>query len=174
MTISLKSVAIPDFGLPLIAPEIPVEIYEARVRKAFSRSKADWLVVYADREHLANIAFLTGFEPRFEEALLVLGRDDRRVLVVGNESQDYAPLARLPGIEVVLCQTMSLMGQDRSRQANLETVLRDLGIGSGHSVGLVGWKYLAADEWAGEQPSFQASSLVVDTLRRIAGDPAAL
>jgi len=174
MTISLKSVAIADFGVPLIAPEIPTDIYETRARTAFAKANADWLVVYADREHLANIAFLTGFEPRFEEALLVLGKGDRRILVVGNESKDYAPLARLPGIEVVLCQTMSLMGQDRSVQANLETVLRNIGLSSSSSVGLVGWKYLAADEWTGTQPSFQASAIVVDTLRKIVADPAAL
>ena len=28
-------------------------------------AKCDWLVVYADREHLANIAFLSRYDPRF-------------------------------------------------------------------------------------------------------------
>ena len=27
-------------------------------------------MVYGDREHFANLAFLTGFDPRFEEAIL--------------------------------------------------------------------------------------------------------
>lgn len=174
MTISLKSVSIPDFGLPLTAPVIPTAIYEERAREAFARAGKDWLVVYADREHLANIAFLTGFEPRFEEALLVLGKNDRRVLVVGNESKDYAPLAGLPNCEIVLCQAFSLMAQPRGTAPNLEAVLRDIGISGQDSVGLVGWKYLDDTEWTGALPSFLVSALVADTLRKIAVDPASL
>jgi Xaa-Pro aminopeptidase len=166
MAISLKSVTIPEFGLPVAAPEIPVDIYEARARAAYQGAGADWVVVYADREHLANIAFLTAFEPRFEEALLLLGPNNRRILVVGNESKDYTPLARLPGLEVLLCQTLSLMGQPRGDKPNLEAVLRDAGIAAGNSVGLVGF--------TGDYPSFQASALVVDTLRKIVSDRAAL
>ncbi len=30
-------------------------------------------MVYADREHFANLAYLTGFDPRFEESLLIVG-----------------------------------------------------------------------------------------------------
>ena len=47
----------------------------------FVSANAPWLagldafVVYADREHFANMAYLTGFEPRFEEALLLLVGD---------------------------------------------------------------------------------------------------
>jgi len=35
------------------------------------------LVVYADREHSATISWLTGFDPRFEEAILVIDMADR-------------------------------------------------------------------------------------------------
>lgn len=169
MSISLRSITIPDFGVPIGMPAIPTEIYEQRAKAAFERAGADWLIVYADREHLANIAFLTGFEPRFEEALLVLGKGGKRALVVGNESQSYAPLAGLPGLELFLCQSMSLMGQDRSEKPNLEAVLRDIGLKTGDSLALAGWKYLAADEWSGAFATFQASALVVDVLRKIAG-----
>ena len=57
----------------------PRRRYEARCHAAYGQAGCDWLVVYADREHLANMAFLSGFEPRFEEALLLLGPGDRRV-----------------------------------------------------------------------------------------------
>ena len=73
MTISLRTVRIPDFGVPLDRPAIPSATYDARARALAERAGTDWVVVYADREHNANIAFLTGFEPRFEEALLLLG-----------------------------------------------------------------------------------------------------
>ncbi|HWJ75594.1 MAG TPA: Xaa-Pro aminopeptidase [Kaistia sp.] len=174
MAISLRTVRIPDFGIPLERPTIPSAIYEQRVAALKARVGTDWIAVYADREHNANIAFLTGFEPRFEEALFLLGPGDLRILIVGNECLSYAPLAGLPGIETMLCQTMSLMGQDRGRRPNLLAVLRDAGISRGASIGLVGWKYLELEEWSGPLPSFQASALVVDSLRLAAGDPAAV
>ncbi|TIV65912.1 MAG: Xaa-Pro aminopeptidase, partial [Mesorhizobium sp.] len=59
MTVTLRNVDIPDFGLPVERPAIPVATYETRCARAINNSGADWLVVYADREHAANIAFLT-------------------------------------------------------------------------------------------------------------------
>ena len=44
---------------------------------ADGRPGYDHLVVWGDREHSANIAYLTGFDPRFEEAVLIVGRDRR-------------------------------------------------------------------------------------------------
>lgn len=174
MPITHRPVAIPDFGVPHERPVIPPDIYEQRADAAFKRAGADWLVVYADREHLANMAFLTGFEPRFEEALLLLGKNRRRVLVVGNESISYAPLAGLPGIELALCQTMSLMGQTRADKPNLFDVLTEIGLAEGDTIALAGWKYLGREEWTGVLPTFQAPAFIVDTLRMIAGDPKAL
>jgi hypothetical protein len=174
MTFALRSVRLPDFEIPHIRPVIPPEIYAARADAAYERAGRDWLVVYADREHLANIAFLTGFEPRFEEALLLLGKGGRRVLVVGNESGSYAVLAGLPNVEIVLCQALSLMGQPREAAPNLEDVLGEIGLERGDSIGLVGWKYLADGEWRGPLPTFQVPAFIVDTLRAIAGDAAAV
>lgn len=174
MSIALRSIQIPDFGLPLELPAIPAVIYEKRVQTLYERAKANWVVVYADREHHANIAFLTGFEPRFEEALLLLGPEGRRVLIVGNESISYAPLAGLPKLELVLSQSMSLMGQARSERPNLEAILREIGLLKSDTVGLAGWKYLGAEEWSGELPTFQVPAFIVDTLKRIVADPAAI
>ena len=173
MTIGLRAIEVPDFGVPLEAPPIPPATYEARCRAAYDRAGCDWLVVYADREHLANMAFLTGFEPRFEEALLLLGRGDRRVLVVGNESESYAALAGLPGLEVALGQSLSLMAQDRTKRPSLEAVLREAGLGAGQTIGLVGWKYLEAEEWNLAQPGFFAPAFLVALLAHLAGDDAA-
>src|SRR5205085_6631775 len=119
MPVRLGDIAVPDFGLPVAVPQIPPATYERRCSAAYEAAGADWLVVYADREHFANIMFLTGFDPRFEEALLVLGPGDRRIILAGNECIDYAPLARLPKVEIVLAQSFGLMGQDRSRAPSL-------------------------------------------------------
>ncbi len=68
----------------------------ARLRERADASGYDRLVVYADREHSANLAYLTGFDPRFEEAVLVLGPADEPAILVGNECQGMAAQAPLP------------------------------------------------------------------------------
>ncbi|MDQ6436252.1 Xaa-Pro aminopeptidase [Mesorhizobium sp. LHD-90] len=173
MTVVLRTVDIPDFGLPVERPAIPAATYEARCATALQRAEADWLVVYADREHAANIAFLTGFEPRFEEALLLLGSGDRRIVVTGNENLGYTPIAGLPGIVTMLAQSLSLMAQDRSEKPDLVAVLREAGLAAGDSVGLVGWKYLESEEWVSERPTFFVPAFVVDAIGKIV-TPAAL
>lgn len=174
MPVRLRNVAIPDFGLPIEPPRIPPSTYERRCRAAYDRAGAKWLIVYGDREHFANIMFLTGFDPRFEEALLVLGPGGRRIIVAGNECVDYAKLAGLPAVEIVLAQSFGLMGQDRSRAPSLEHVLREAGMKAGDGMALAGWKYLETAEWAGALPSFFAPSFIVDVLRAIAGDAKAV
>ncbi|WP_172295468.1 M24 family metallopeptidase [Pseudoruegeria sp. HB172150] len=146
---TLRRITLPDFGIPAALPQIPRETYARRADSLLARAGTDWVVVYADREHVANMLHLTGIEPRFEEALLVLGRNGLRALVVGNETMDYAPLARLDGLDLHLCQSLSLMGQDRSVAPALAPVLWEIGLKPGQTVGLVGWKYLTPEEGAG-------------------------
>jgi hypothetical protein len=88
-------------------------------------------------------------------------------LVVGNETLDYAALARLDRLDLHLCQSLSLMGQDRSRAPALAPVLRGIGVTAGQSVGLVGWKYLTAEEGAG----FCLPHSIVAVLADVAGGP---
>ncbi|MFI5226233.1 MAG: hypothetical protein ACHQ3P_06110, partial [Candidatus Limnocylindrales bacterium] len=69
----LATIELPDFGLPDERPEIPAALHLERVARLRERVEArgyDRLVVYADREHSANLAWLTGFDPRFEEAVV--------------------------------------------------------------------------------------------------------
>jgi hypothetical protein len=166
----LRDIAVPEFGLPTQAPQIPASVYEDRCAAAYAAAKCDWLVVYADREHLANIAFLSGYEPRFEEALLLLGPNNTRILVVGNEGEGYAPVAALPNLDVVLAQTMSLMGQTRASRPKVESVLRSAGVKTGQMIGLVGWKYLEPFEWDDQSsPGFFVPHYLVQVLARIAG-----
>ncbi len=174
MPVALREITVPVFDLPPQPPRIPATSYERRCREAYARAGCDWLVVYADREHNANIAFLSGYDPRFEEALLLLGPRDRRILVVGNEGLGYAPEAALPGLDVALAQSMSLMGQDRSLKPKLAAVLRDAGLKSGQTIGLAGWKYLSPPEWDEPAPGFFVPHAIVALIGRIAGGPEAL
>lgn len=173
MAIVWREVALPEFGEIEERPELPADLYAARCARTYANAGCDWVVVYGDREHFANLAYLCGFDPRFEEAILLLGAGDRRILLVGNEGQSYASLLTLP-VDVALCQSLSLPGQDRGTAPRLADVLRAAGLRAGQSLGLVGWKYLTPDEWAGALPGFFAPAMLVDTLRDLAGDPAAL
>ena len=169
MRITLGTVDIPDFGPVGPPPALPPRTYAARCDAALLAAGTEWLAVYSDREHLANVMFLSGFEPRFEEALLLLGPGGRRVLVTGNECESYAALSTLPGLEVLLSQTMSLLGQDRTTAPRLTDVLRSAGVRRGDRIGIVGWKYLDAEEWEGAgAPSF-IPAVYLDAIRSVVG-----
>lgn len=169
MTVALRQISIPDFGPIGEPPALPAHRNAERCDRALAAAGTDWLCVYADREHIANVMFLSGFEPRFEEALLLLGPGGRRVLVTGNECVPYATISPLAGLEVMLSQTMSLPGQDRSVAPRLTQVLADAGIRRGEQVGLVGWKYLEAEEWDGESPPAFLPAAYVAAVERVAG-----
>ena len=94
----LAEIGLPDFGMPETTPEIPAATYGTRLEALRERADArgyERLVVYADREHSANMSFLTGFDPRFEEAILVVGPTGPPVILVGNECYGMAGAAPL-------------------------------------------------------------------------------
>ena len=127
MDIRLQHVDLPDFGLPAAQPTLNQALYEARLQRLRARmaeQKLDCVVVYGDREHNANIAYLCGYDPRFEEGLLIIRPSGTPALLVGNEGWGYAELAPLP-VRRILYQTLSLLGQDRSRSRRLETILAE-------------------------------------------------
>jgi hypothetical protein len=82
-----------------IEPLLPAGLYAERlegVRSAMDARGYDHLVVWGDREHSANLAYLSGFDPRFEEALLVVGPTGDPAVLVGNECEGMAGAAPLP------------------------------------------------------------------------------
>jgi hypothetical protein len=163
--VRLADVDLPEFGMPQSVPEIPAEMYQRRLSELRQRADAagyDWVVVYADREHSANLAYLSGFDPRFEEALLVVGSGPRPTILVGNECVGMARAAPLD-MEVRLFPVLSLPGQPDRVGRELSEVLADLGIGQGDRVGAVGWKGLDGSNRL-DLPSF-----VVDDLRSLTG-----
>ncbi len=170
--VSLAEIALPEFGVPTEQPVVPAATYAARLAAAREKARAaghDVIVVYADREHSANIAYLTGFEPRFEESMLVIGARDEPALVVGNECRGYARVSQVP-VRTVLYQNFSLMGQDRGASDPLAAILAQEGIGANARVGVVGWKVY--DEPGAEAPGtwIDAPAYLVDALRGLTGD----
>jgi Xaa-Pro aminopeptidase len=161
----LAQIDLPDFGMPEVMPDIPATVYADRVERLRARAVAqgwDQILVYADREHSANLAYLTGFDPRFEEAMLVLGLDGDPALLVGNECFGMAGAAPIT-LRRHLFQDFSLPNQPRDRSRPLGEILADEGIGAASQVGVIGWKQLSPPSII-EIPAF-----IVDEVRELTG-----
>lgn len=162
---ALSHVALPEFGTPGRMPTLPAELYQARLERVRERARErglDVLLVYGDREHSANLSYLTGFDPRFEEALLIVGTDSDPAILVGNECYAMAGAAPLP-MRRHLFQDLSLTDQPRDRSRPLDDILRDEGLTTGVRVGVAGWKSYVRRDW------IEAPAYLVDSLRALVG-----
>lgn len=174
MKIELRQVPAPTFSFPQEdVPLIPQAEYERRLKTLYKTAGCDWVAVYGDREHFANLAFLVNYDPRFEEGLLLLGPGETCCLLVGNEGLGYTPIVPVV-VQVMLCQTFSLPGQQRDTAPRLLDVLREAGIRAGERIGVVGWKYLEADETDDTVTPAFVPAFLVDTLRRLVGGEGAV
>ncbi len=176
--VELADLVLPEFGLPTVQPIIAADLYRERLKRLVARAKAegdDVFVVYGDREHFPNLAYLTGYDPRFEESLLVvdLARygEQKPLLLVGNEGIGYANVSPIKAdLEFVLYQNMSLLGQPRGASQSLADIFAAAGVAAGKQVGVAGWKYFGADAAANPDEWIEIPSYMVDTLRQLVGD----
>jgi hypothetical protein len=173
--VELGEVELPDYGLPATEPSVPAITYQARVSaaaRAAAEAGLDALLVYGDREHFANICYLTRFDPRFEEALLILVPGRKPTLLVGNEREAYARIAAID-IDVVRYQSFSLVNQPRSASPRLAGLLRAAGLGPGQAtrLGIAGWKYFGPDEADRPEEWIAAPAFLVDELRALGCHP---
>jgi|SRR5690625_29261 len=159
MKLTWRNIELPNFGVTEEMPQISKEVYETRCRNYYDKCKSDYVVIYGDREHFANLHYLTEFDPRFEEALLILGPKNTKYLLVGNEGLMYKNVVK-PNVEVILCQMFSLMGQDRTLSSSLYEILKEIGMKKGSTVGICGWKYLDEDDDLGIKSYFAPSFLL--------------
>jgi hypothetical protein len=137
----------------------------ARFTETFTRAGFTHAAVYGDREHFANLAWMTGFDPRFEEALLLVRPGDKPLLLTGNECMGYLPVSPLhpEGWRVERWQPFSLPDQPREASRPLADILAEEGIGAGSRVAVVGWKQY------GDDLRFDVPSYLGDALRCAAG-----
>ena len=159
----LADVELPDFGRPDVTPVIPPALYATRLerlRERMDQARYDRVVIYADREHSANLAWLTGFDPRFEEAILIVGPSGEPAILVGNECYATAGAAPLP-MRRHRFQDLSLPSQPRDRSRPLAEILGDEGITDATRVGVIGWKPYA------QRSMLDVPSFLADELRRL-------
>jgi hypothetical protein len=175
-SVALKTVALPEFGEPTVMPAITRAVYEQRIAALMRRAGEAGLhavAIYGDREHSANLAFLSGYDPRFEEALLVVvpGREPR--LLVGNEGWGYAEICGGP-YDRVLYQTFSLPAQPRDRSPALSDILADSGLKRGQRIGAIGWKVFGQGDHGLDEAALDLPSFLADALRKLAGGSGAV
>ncbi len=168
MDILLKHIPMPLLEFPEEILAIPAEEYERRLTTLVQKAGTDWVLVYADREHYANLVYLIHYDPRFEEGLLVLGRNGKRTLIVGNEGAGYVSVLTAP-VAIELCQTFSLNSQPRSTAPRMKDVLAKIGITTGQTVCVVGWKYLEAYEADDIQAPAFVPAFYINILRELVG-----
>lgn len=177
-TVIYQEYELPQFGLPGVEPIIPAGTFRGRLDKLKMRAReagCDIFVVYGDREHFANLAYLTGYDPRFEEALLVIdvaeSSHQKPLLLVGNEGVGYAGICPIKDdLEIVLFQSFSLLGQERGQSQGLKSILMEAGVGQGKQVGVAGWKHFSAAEAALPELQLEIPSYIADTLRQLVGE----
>ncbi|MDP3525248.1 MAG: M24 family metallopeptidase [Hoeflea sp.] len=165
----------PDYAAAQALPFRSADIYRRRLaatRERMERTGIETLVVYADREHFGTMVWLTGFDPRFEEALLVIRHDRPPLFVVGNECEGYlgaSPMFAAGEMRHERFQAFSLISQPRSDSRLLADILAGEGIASDARVGVSGWKYFTEGEHPDPAHAIDAPSFIADTLRSLAG-----
>jgi Xaa-Pro aminopeptidase len=165
----------PEFGVGGCLPPPSSSELQARLNNLRARMEDLTLthtVVYGDREHFANLAYLTGFDPRFEEALLIIGSASTPLILVGNECEGYLGISSLHNSGLLRherFQSFSLLGQPRERSRALREILKEEGIGADSRVGAIGYKYFLNSEHPDAAHALDIPSYIADTLRGLAG-----
>ena len=161
----------PDHGTPDTPPALSSGECNARLqslRKAAAAAGLDAIVVYGDREHAANLHWLTGFDPRFEEAVMVVTPGDA-LLLAGNECLAYtavSPLVQSGVVRTGLCTSLSLPSQPRGGRRLIDWLAEMLALDD--TVGAVGWKWYGPDEVDDPATALDIPAFLADPLRRLA------
>lgn len=172
--IIMRNIKFPDYVFPSVPA--PPQVQELEERLQCCRDKMivhglSHLIVYGDREHFANLMYLVHFDPRFEEALLIMSVEKLAPLIlVGNEGEGHlgvSPLFQAGKLRCERFQTFSLMSQPRDTSRSLETILREEGITDKSKVGVVGWKYFISGELKDTQYASDIPSYLMDILRSL-------
>ena len=131
------------------------------VQQEMVKKELATLLIYADREHGANFSYLTGFEPRFEEALLVIHRSGENFLILGNENIKMES-NRLISVKAIYCLGFSLPYHPQEEGKTLERCLEQAGIHDGMHIGCVGWKLFIGSK--DKECLFDILSFIIEAL----------
>lgn len=160
---------------PHTAAQIPVNLtketmeeHRQKVLQAMEQHQVDAVLVYGDREHGTNFSYLTGFEPRFEEAAVVLYRDGTCVLLLGNEMLGMNQHCRILS-RAVHVPYFSLPNQPMVHEKTMKGLLEEAGIKKGMRIGAVGWKMFTSRLDQNEQ-LFDIPHFIIKALQQAVGE----
>ena len=159
--------------VPIMDAEIPImekDDYIERIDRLWNLEQTkqyDTIIIYGDREHFSNVQYFTGYDPRFEETLLILERQRMPVILAGNEGIGYA--GKIPyECKVILYQPFGLMGQPNDDSELLSDILRR-NISHHANVGLIGWKYYHEEQFTFGHSVTDVPAYLVETLSEVVG-----
>lgn len=160
----------PTVEIPCMPEPLSDAVYARRLDKLCAAMQAegfDAVLIYADREHGGNFGYMTGFEPRFEEACLIVHVDGRACVMLGNECLKMHQYSRIP-VKYVHVPFFSLPNQPMEGEMTMEDSLRMAGLDSGMKVGLIGWKVFTGRLMDGGR-MFDVPHFIVDALEKLVG-----
>lgn len=163
--IKYQKIEIPANGMLDHIPEIPAEIYYARLsklKKCLFEKNIDVAVVYADREHMQNFEYIFGIDIWFEEALGVIHTNGDCYLILGNECMPLAVYSKVPA-QPIHCPVFSLPGQPQIGD-DLKSALEKANIGPKSRIGCIGWKLFF------EENKFDFPNYILNTLIEVTGN----
>lgn len=171
MRIRIKTVRQPkleNIEKKVMITDETIELRKNKLIELMKEYNYSSLVVYADKEHGSNFEYLTGFIPRFEEALLVLNVSGSISLVLGNENYNKVKFSRSVS-QGVKCPLFSLPNQPMDFSYEMVDYLRQATIDDSNKVGLVGWKLLS-QYITDDCQQFDIPEFIVNGMKELVGE----
>ena len=168
MNVVLDKVKKPEKHIGYVPVDLTKETmaeHRTVILQKMAEKELDVLLVYADREHGSNYAYLTGFEPRFEESILVLHKDGTCFLMLGNENLKMRNYSFIEA-KTVHVPHFSLPNQPMETEKTLDQLFEEAGICDGMNIGCVGWK-LFTSRLEENENLIDLPAFMVDAVRRV-------
>ena len=153
---------------PVLLSDQTMAERQQKVLQKMKENEIDSLVIYADLEHGSNFEYLTGFLPRFEEALLILHQNGDAYMIMGNENLNKVPHARIKAT-AIHCPHFSLPNQPMDTNFTFLDILKQSKLTHGETLGVVGWK-LFTSHFEDNQTLFDLPNYIIVALRAIVGE----
>lgn len=136
-------------------PKFTAKDYLERIDRLFKQTQHRYthFVIYGDREHCSNMEYFSGYDPRFEESILILAENGKHTLIIGVEGSTYA--AKIPyeyQLEVyppfsIPCYSNQMKCTTDDATTSLEYLFGKAGLNGESYVGVLGWKLMGKDEF---------------------------
>lgn len=150
-------------------PVVPSNVYKERLKRIISKMNKkglNKLLLYADKEHCGNFEYVCGYDPRYEEAVLIIENTGKCAVILGNEC---IPLNRLSKIDMepYLCQLFSLPNQPMENENDFGKILKKIGIKMGDQIGVCGWKLFPVLQ--SRRQYMEVPFYIIDEVQKIVG-----